>query len=407
MTSTGTSKYFKTGDIIMTQGMPGECAYIIESGKVEIFLKDDDGNERRFGTRSVGAMIGEMALVDNAKRTATIRAVEDCALLEISKDDFIRRLNKADPVIKMATQVILTRYRDLLAHTKIDKDNERISAAEVVEHMQAKQTQAVEHVKIANEFQDALGNGDISLHYQPIISLNTGEIDGFEALMRWNHSEKGFISPAVFIPVIEETGFIAKASQWAFKEACMALKRIEQHTNARSPLFMSVNFSSTDFTSESFIDDILHIIQANDLKPEQMHLEITERLLMSQTDTAKETLALCQKAGLGISIDDFGTGYSSLSYLHYFPIDTLKIDQSFVRDLLNDNNAQELVKSIVILAKNLGMNVIAEGVEHEEEGQRLHELGCENAQGYFYARPMPENEIIDTILQWSPIQFHG
>ncbi len=405
MTSTGTPRFFKSGDVIMTQGTQGDCAYIIENGKVEIVLVGEEGEEQSFGTRGPGAMIGEMALVDNAPRTATVRALEDCELLEISKDDFTRRLDNADPVLKMTTQVILTRYRDTLVRADISGENKNWPPAETVELMQAEQTLAVKHIKMANEFQEALANNQISLHYQPMINLQTGRIDGFEALMRWEHPEKGFISPAVFIPVIEETGFIVEATQWALKEACMALKRIEQYTGDHGRLFMSVNFSSTDFASDSFVDTIYRIVSESDVLPSQIHLEITERLLMSQPDNAKETLNMCRESGMEISIDDFGTGYSSLSYLHYFPIDTLKIDQCFIRDMLSDDSALELVKSIIILAKNLKMKVVAEGVEHEEEGEKLRELGCESAQGYFYARPMPEAQAIETIRNWTPVHF--
>lgn len=384
----------------MQQGTAGDCAYILESGKVEILLETGNGQVQSVGTRGPGTIIGEMALVDNSTRTATVRAIEDCEMLEISKDDFKRRLDNADPVLKMTTQVIMTRYRDTLVRADIRGENKNWPPAETVELMHVEQSQAVENIKIANEFDKALGTDQISLHYQPIIGLQTGKIDGFEALMRWNHPERGFISPGLFIPIIEDSGQIVKASQWALKESCHALKRMEQHTGDHGHMFMSVNFSSTDFASDDFVSSVYNTISDSDLKPEQLHLEITERLLIGQPETARDTLEMCRKAGMGISIDDFGTGYSSLSYLHYFPIDTLKIDQSFVRDMMNNESSMELVKSIITLAKNLKMKVIAEGVEDKAEGDRLREMGCENAQGYFYARPMPEKEVMALISNW-------
>lgn len=393
-------KTFRSGDIVMRQGTEGDCAYIIESGRVEIIIEQQDGTQHVVGTRGPGAMIGEMAIVDNSPRTATIRALEDCELLEISKNDFKRRLDNADPVLKMTTHVILTRYRDTLVRAEIKGENKNWPPAETVELMHAENTSAVENIKLANEFSEALDAGQISLHYQPIVGLQSGRVDGFEALMRWEHPERGFISPGLFIPVIEESGLIVKASNWALKESCMALKRMEQYTGDHGRMFMSVNFSSTDFASDDFVDTVYNTISESDVKPDQIHLEITERLLMGQPENAKATLEMCQKAGMGISIDDFGTGYSSLSYLHYFPIDTLKIDQSFVRDMLKNSGSLELVKSIITLAKNLHMKVIAEGVEDEAEGLKLKELGCENAQGYFYARPMPEKDALETIRGW-------
>jgi EAL domain-containing protein (putative c-di-GMP-specific phosphodiesterase class I) len=217
--------------------------------------------------------------------------------------------------------------------------------------------------------------------------------------MRWNHPEKGFISPAVFIPMAEETGLIIEASKWALKESCRALKRMESHVGQNPDLYMSVNFSAKDFAEESFLDDLYQIISASDVVPTQIQLEITEGLLMSQPENAKQTLELCRKAGLKIAIDDFGTGYSSLSYLHTYPIDTLKIDQSFVRDMLKNNVSRELVKSIITLGKNLGMQITAEGVEEKEEGLTLRDMGCENAQGYYFAKPMPEKQATELLLQ--------
>lgn len=163
---------------------------------------------------------------------------------------------------------------------------------------------------------------------------------------------------------------------------------------------MSVNFSSTDFAAENFLDHLYEILSETDVDASQVHLEITERLLMNQPQNAKDTLTMCRKAGLGVAIDDFGTGYSSLSYLHYYPIDTLKIDQSFIRNMLQDKTSRELVKSILALGSNMNMKTIAEGVEHAEEAQMLLEMGCERAQGYYFSRPHPENEITDKLYEW-------
>ncbi|MCB1581360.1 MAG: EAL domain-containing protein, partial [Alphaproteobacteria bacterium] len=168
---------------------------------------------------------------------------------------------------------------------------------------------------------------------------------------------------------------------------------------------MSVNFSGRDFAADDFVDSVYETISLSDVSASQVHLEITERLLMGQPDNAKETLSMCQKAGMSISIDDFGTGYSSLSYLHYFPIDTLKIDRSFVKDMLANNGSAALVKAIIGLGKSLNMDIIAEGVESQEEAVALRDLGCDKAQGYYFAKPMPEKEIVDFIIKNRKIEF--
>ncbi|MCE7887241.1 MAG: EAL domain-containing protein [Alphaproteobacteria bacterium PRO2] len=388
-----TKKTFKSGEVIMRQGDPGESAYIIESGRVEILVTGRNGKVQNVGTRGPGTMIGEMALVDNAPRTATVQAVENCVLLEITKEDFSNRLQKADPILRMTSQVILTRYRDTLTRAEISNESSGWPPVEAQELTYAGQTDAIESVKIANDFRTALEKKQLALHYQPIIDLQKGKVAGFEALMRWNHPERGYISPGLFIPIAEQSGLIVDASRWALREACMALKRIESRAGFSNELSMSVNFSSTDFASEDFIDTIYTTISETDVDPHFVHLEITERLLMGQPDNAKDTLLMCRKAGIGISIDDFGTGYSSLSYLHYFPIDTLKIDQSFIRDMQKNESSMELVKSIIALGKNMKMHVIAEGVESKDEAKVLRDLGCDLAQGYYFAKPLSEADV--------------
>lgn len=405
MDSQNEEKQFKTGDIIMVQGEQGNSAYILEEGRVEIVIETPDGDEQVVGTRGAGSMIGEMALVDKAPRTATVKALEDCKVLEITSDDFTRRLDNADPVIHMTMQVILTRYRDTLTRADISRESKYWPPAETQELTFADQTDAYEKIKIANEFKSALKNKELSLNFQPIINLQTGDIVGFEALMRWNHKEKGFIPPDVFIPVAEDSGLIVEASQWALHESCMALKRIEQRTGYDRKLFMSVNFSSTDFASENFVESVYHTISKSDVSPEQAHLEITERMLMDQPGNAKETLAMCRKAGMSIAIDDFGTGYSSLSYLHYFPIDTLKIDRSFVSEMTKDESSLALVKSIIALGKNMKMTVIAEGVEDQNDARILKDLGCDLAQGYHFAKPMPELEVTKFVSQTGTVKI--
>ena len=402
-----TPKMFKPGDIIMRQGEVGKNAYIVESGKVEIVISSPTGEERVIGTRGPSAMIGEMSLIDNAPRTATIRAIEDCKVLEITKEDFSRRLENADPVIRMATQVIMTRYRDTLARIEAQAEGQELSEVETLELIYAEKADAIEQIRIANDFIEALNknNGEITLFYQPIIDLNTGDIDGFEALMRWFHPEKGFISPGVFIPVIEETGQIIEASKWAFKTACTSLKRIEDSTHYHKTLSMSVNFSSEDFSAPDFVNNVYDTLSETDVKAEQIHLELTERLLIGQPERAKETLSMCRRAGMGIAIDDFGTGYSSLNYLHAYPISTLKIDQSFVRNMENDKKLLEVVRSIISLSQNLEMDIIAEGVETLQEAKILKDMGCPRAQGFYFAKPMPEKDVIELVQNWDAPQI--
>ncbi len=382
-------KTFKAGDIIMRQGDEGNAAYIIESGLVEIIIEKDRGLVQRIGTRSAGSIIGEMAIVDKKPRTATIKALEDCKMLEITRQDFNNRLEKTDPVVSTVAQVILTRYRDMMTRAHILGQNDQL---ESMEKEFVNQTDAIETITIANEFKDVIDNDELDLHYQPIINLKTNKVDGFEALMRWTHAEKGNIPPNIFIPIAEESNLIVKASRWALRRACRTLRNIMDVTG--EDLFMSVNFSSADFAEADFFEFTSSVLKEENIGTQNIHLEITERLLMDQPENAKKTLQKCRDAGMSVSIDDFGTGYSSLSYLHHFPINILKIDQAFIREMGTDKAVLELVKAIISLGKNLDMEIIGEGVEHPEEAKILKKLGCDKVQGYHFARPMPKEDTI-------------
>ena len=200
-----------------------------------------------------------MSLIDNAPRTATIKALEDCTVLQITSEDFSRRIERADPVMQMVIQVILTRYRDTLTRADISRTSSNWPPVEVVELSHAQKSDALQNIKVASAFKEALENGEIELHYQPIIDLQHKTIAGFEALMRWTHPEQGPISPAVFIPVAEENGLIVDATKFALAESCAALKRLQDQVKAKENLFMSVNFSSRDFSEDGFIENDLSI----------------------------------------------------------------------------------------------------------------------------------------------------
>jgi EAL domain-containing protein (putative c-di-GMP-specific phosphodiesterase class I) len=399
-------KPFKKDEVIMRQGEIGDCAYIIEKGKVDISVELSDGTVQQLGTRGRGSIIGEMAIVDNSPRVATVIAMENCEMLEISRESYMDLLRGTDPIIQMVMQVILARYRDTLvnatANAPQQKSDSPTSHLEAQERDYILKTDAIEEIKIASEFKEALNRNKIDLHYQPIIDFISGEIIGFEALMRWNRKDKGPISPEIFIPIAEKSGLILDATKWALTETCAALKRIEEayQPKGKAPLWISVNFSSTDFSDPDFIDNMYTILSTSDVKAKQLKLEITERLLIQQPENAKDVLKMCKDAGMSIAIDDFGTGYSSMSYLYHFPIDTLKIDRSFVQNIKEDKRSMELVKSMVNLGQNMEMSVIAEGVESLKEARILKKMGCDMAQGYYFARPMPEDDVIELLQGW-------
>jgi diguanylate cyclase (GGDEF)-like protein/PAS domain S-box-containing protein len=252
----------------------------------------------------------------------------------------------------------------------------------------AMHARAINLLQMETDMRRALERDEFLLHYQPIVALDNFRLRGFEALVRWQHPERGFISPMDFIPVAEETGMIIQLGEWVMHEACKQMQRWQKIFPVDPPLFISVNLSSKQFSQNTLISSFSTILQETGVKPQTVKLEITESVVMENIDTATDMLRQLRALGVQLAIDDFGTGYSSLSYLHRFPIDTLKIDRSFVTRMSENNENTEIVRTIIVLAQNLGMDVVAEGVETNEQLFLLQKLGCENGQGYFFSKPV-------------------
>jgi diguanylate cyclase (GGDEF)-like protein/PAS domain S-box-containing protein len=247
---------------------------------------------------------------------------------------------------------------------------------------------AMNLLHIETDLRRAVERGEMRLHYQPIVSLADESVIGFEALVRWQHSERGLVSPMDFIPVAEETGLIVPIGRWVLREACRQMSEWKRRDASAMPLFMSVNLSGKQFTQPDLLGQVTRILEETGLDPRSLKLEITESVVMENIDAAIETLESLRSLGVEVSIDDFGTGYSSLSYLHRLPIDTLKVDRSFVSRMASNNENTEIVRTIVTLAQSLDMKVVAEGVETSEQLSQLQILRCEGAQGYLFSRPL-------------------
>jgi diguanylate cyclase (GGDEF)-like protein/PAS domain S-box-containing protein len=246
---------------------------------------------------------------------------------------------------------------------------------------------AVNLLQIETDLRKALDKEQFFLLYQPIVSLDNFKLCGFEALVRWHHPERGLISPLDFISIAEDTGQIIGIGEWVLHEACRQMREWQESYPQASPIFMSVNLSAKQFNHALLIGQIDNVLRRTGLNPRQLKLEITEGAVMDNIDAATEMLRALRDLGVQLAIDDFGTGYSSLSYLHRFPIDTLKIDRSFVTRMANNPENVEIVRTIVMLAQVLGMDVVAEGVETREQLKLLRDLKCEYGQGYYFSRP--------------------
>jgi diguanylate cyclase (GGDEF)-like protein len=247
--------------------------------------------------------------------------------------------------------------------------------------------EAVRRLELESHLLNAFENNEFLLHYQPIVDLKTGRIVGFEALVRWYRPEEGFVSPGQFIQVTEETGLIVHLGQWIFRAACAQLKVWQQQFPDRA-LTMSINLSRRQFHQSDLVDQFGACLGDLDLDGSQVQLEITESMIMRDVDGATDLMHRLKGLGLKLAIDDFGTGYSSLSYLHRFPTDTLKIDQSFVGRMDQSEDEQEIVHTIVALGQNLDMDLVAEGIESENQLHRLRAMGCQRGQGYLFSPPL-------------------
>jgi diguanylate cyclase (GGDEF)-like protein len=249
---------------------------------------------------------------------------------------------------------------------------------------------AVALLKLETDLRRAVERHEFEVYYQPIVALAANRITGFEALVRWQHPERGLVPPGEFIPLAEETGAILEIGHWVLGEACRQLRRFQQRTP--HTLTMSVNLSSKQFSQPHLIDQIKQTLVETRLDPRCLHLEITESVVMENAETAAAMLKQLRALGVHISIDDFGTGYSSLSYLHRFPINNLKIDRSFIGLMGTGDENAEIVRTIITLANNLGMQVVAEGIETEAQLAHLRALNCTYGQGYLFSRPVDSEQ---------------
>ena len=263
-----------------------------------------------------------------------------------------------------------------------DKDNTSVS---------------LEKLKLESDLRHAMERNELALHYQPKIELFSGKIIGMEGLLRWKHPTLGMIPPVEFIPIAEETGLIHKLGEWVLETACSKLREWEStdHKN----ISIAINLSAVQFKQKDLLGRIREVLVKTGANPKLLELEITESTIMEDLDSAAAIMRELHKEGIRISIDDFGTGYSSLNHLKRFPISTVKIDRSFVRDLTTDPDDAAIVGAIISMAHGMSLRIIAEGVETEQQLEYLRRLRCDEVQGFLYSRALPEDEIEELLEQ--------
>jgi diguanylate cyclase (GGDEF)-like protein/PAS domain S-box-containing protein len=281
-----------------------------------------------------------------------------------------------------ATPEMLLRNADLaLYRAKSDgRGTFRFFEAGMDEHM-------LTRLAMEQDLRKALPSGEFELYYQPVVNLQSGAISGFEALIRWNHPQRGLISPATFIPLAEETGLIVPMGEWVIRQACLTAAQWPDH------LHVAVNISASQFRNTGLMQVIVNALAASGLSPTRLEIEITETVLLQDKEATLAILHQLRALGVRIAMDDFGTGYSSLTYLQSFPFDKIKIDRSFVKDITENAGSLNIVRAVASLANGMGMTATAEGVETNEQLDRITAEGCTEMQGYLFSRPLPARDI--------------
>ena len=372
------------GQLIFTEGDAPTTAFLIESGRVEVTTVQH-GETRVLGELGAGALLGEMAVIDSAPRAATARAITDCALTPIDRTQFAERLASADPVVRALLMSQLTRYRSALATLTGDE-------AAGLDMTARDNSGAFDKIRLESELRSALVRDELDVRLQPIQRIATGEIAGYEALIRWQHPQRGQVSPTEFIRLAEETSLIVPVGEYVLGRVCDMLAELRRR--GRSPLpFIALNVSARQIEEPELIDRMLAQLRARDLPADRLEVEITESLVLDSPEIAA-LIERCHAAGMQVALDDFGTGYSNLGPLLTLDFDRIKLDQSFVR-ALDRPRGVALVKAVIAMADALGCEMIAEGVETAEHLDALASMGCSYAQGWLIGKPVSLQTVLD------------
>ena len=377
------------GEVLFREGEDPGTAFLIESGEIEVRTRQR-GRDVILSVLGPGELVGEMAVIDDSPRTATARALAPCVLFPIDRHQIAERLAATDPIIRSLLEGQLKRYRGALAALQGKQ-----SAPDAVT---ASERLGISRIRLEAQLREALAEGQLEVSFQPLLDVPLGRIAGYEALVRWEHPERGPISAAEFVALAEETSLIVPVGEYVIDTACEAIGRLVAAGADPAP-FIAVNVSARQLAHPGLIERI--VARADGAGPPRgsLKLEITESQVLDY-GLAGDLIELCHRHGIMVALDDFGTGYSNLCHLHRLAFDTIKVDQSFSRDMLDSPRAMAIVQSTVHLGRALGAEIVVEGIETPDQLDALRRLGCRYAQGYLVGRPQTLAKLLDT--PWDP-----
>ena len=374
----------RSGEPLFHEHDAGRSAFLIESGTVRIVVGSGD-DEVVLADLGAGDLVGEMAMIDDAPRTATATALTDAVLLVIDRDHLAERIAQTDPVVRALLGGQLKRYRSMLATMRGQQAPETSTDLDDLV--------AIGKIRLESQLREALSERRLEVYLQPLLEVSTRRVAGYEALVRWNHPQRGMVSPAEFITLAEETSLIVPVGEYIVNESIAAL--IAMRERGFSPLpFVSINVSPRQLREAGLIESLLDRLAVANLPTSVVKLEITESQVFD-TDQATEIIAACHAAGVQVSLDDFGTGFSNLSHLNALRFDTVKIDQAFVKEIDTSPRAMAMLEAIVALVHAIGADALVEGIETPFQLSTLERLGVRYAQGYVISKPLTLTQALD------------
>lgn len=380
-----------TGEIVFEEGDSPTSAFLIESGRIEI-VTVRDGVPMVLSVLGPGDLLGEMAVIDDAPRTATARALTDAVLIEVDRAQINERIDSSDPIVRALLKGQLSRYRSAL-HTLRGGEVAPLVAAEGEPARDADgyDDQAVAKIHLETQLRDALASRSLEVRFQPIYEIREQKISGYEALVRWTHPVRGPISPVEFIALAEETSLILPVGEYVLDRVAETLAQLGALGVTPLP-FIAVNMSGRQLAESDMLSVVTTVSERHGIDARAIKVEVTESLMLD-FEKVGELIRRCGELGIKVALDDFGTGYSNLGHLHKLQFSTVKLDQGFVRQMLDAPRCHAIVQAIVQMVHALESDIVAEGVETEAQLQALDALNCRYAQGYLIGRPQTFEEM--------------